>query len=161
VIVLAGDISIGYDDDGRGLPVVFVHGFPHNRSLWAPQLGGLAAPCRAITLDLRGFGDSTVASPYSMDRFADDIAAALAGALHAMRDRPDSIPTLATINVPTLVVVGEEDALTPMKEARTLHAGIAGSRLEVIAGAGHISNLERPAAFNYVVSEFLTSLTSQ
>ncbi len=85
----------------------------------------------------------------------------IAGALHAMRDQPDSTPTLATINVPTLVVVGEEDALTPVKEARTLHAGIAGSRLEVIAGAGHVSNLERPAAFNHVVSEFLTSLTSQ
>src|ERR1019366_4619071 len=63
VIVLAGDISIGYDDDGRGLPVVFVHGFPHNRSLWAPQLGGLAAPCRVIALDLRGFGESTLHRP--------------------------------------------------------------------------------------------------
>ena len=85
----------------------------------------------------------------------------IAGALEAMSTRPDSMPTLATIAVPTLVVVGEEDALTPVKEARALHAGIAGSRLEVIAGAGHVSNLERPAAFNHVVSEFLTSLTSQ
>jgi 3-oxoadipate enol-lactonase len=85
----------------------------------------------------------------------------IAGALHAMRRRPDSTPTLATTNVPTLVVVDEEDALTPMKEVRTLHLGIAGSRLEVIAGAGHISILERPAAFNHVVSKSLTSLTSQ
>jgi len=264
VIALVGDITIGYDDDGQGLPVTFLHGFPHNRSLWAPQLGGLAAPCRAIALDLRGFGESTVAPPYSMDRYADDVALLLeslgvqssvvvglsmggyvalalwrrhpellraiiladtragaddeqgranrrgmialarekgagavadrmiagmvgkttreknpdlveamhrmmsladvegiAGALQAMSERPDSTPTLATIAVPTLVIVGEEDALTPVKDARALHAGIAGSRLEVITGAGHVSNLERPAAFNHVVSEFLTSLTSQ
>ena len=85
----------------------------------------------------------------------------IVGALEAMRERPDSTPTLATIDVPTLVVVGEEDALTPVHEARILHAGISGSRLEVIAGAGHASSFERPAAFNHVVSEFLTSLTSQ
>jgi pimeloyl-ACP methyl ester carboxylesterase len=42
-----------------------------------------------------------------------------------------------------------------------MHLGIAGSRLEVIAGAGHVSNIERPATFNHVLSEFLVSLTAQ
>jgi pimeloyl-ACP methyl ester carboxylesterase len=40
-----------------------------------------------------------------------------------------------------------------------MHAAIAGSRLEVLSGAGHVSNVERPAAFNHVLTEFLASLT--
>ena len=76
-------------------------------------------------------------------------------ALQAMMDRPDSAPTLATIDAPVLIVVGEEDALTPVKESEAMHAAIAGSRLEIIPGAGHCANFERPAAFNQVVQEFL------
>jgi pimeloyl-ACP methyl ester carboxylesterase len=63
--------------------------------------------------------------------------------------------------VPTLIVVGDEDVLTPVKDSRAMQLAIAGSRLEVIAGAGHVSNMERPAAFNHVLSEFLVSLTAQ
>jgi len=63
------------------------------------------------------------------------------------------------INVlPTLIVVGSEDVSTPPRDARALHAAIPGSRLEVLQQAGHLSNLERPAAFNTVVTEFLGSL---
>jgi pimeloyl-ACP methyl ester carboxylesterase len=80
------------------------------------------------------------------------------GALTAMRDRPDSTPTLSTITVPTMIIVGDEDAITPVKDSRALHAGIAGSRLEVLSGAGHLVNVERPAAFNHVLSEFCASL---
>jgi 3-oxoadipate enol-lactonase len=82
-------------------------------------------------------------------------------ALDAMMTRPDSTPTLATIDVPTLIVVGDEDVLTPVSDARVMQLAIAGSRLEVIAGAGHVSNMERPATFNHVLSEFLVSLTAQ
>ncbi len=80
------------------------------------------------------------------------------GALEAMMGRIDSTPTLATIDVPTLVVVGAEDVLTPVSEAEILHDAIRGSALEVIEHAGHVSNLERPAAFNHVLSEFLAAL---
>ena len=79
-------------------------------------------------------------------------------ALQAMHDRPDSAPTLATIDVPTLVLVGDEDVVTPVDEARRLHAGIAGSRLAVIEGAGHVSTLERPGAANHLLREFLLAL---
>jgi pimeloyl-ACP methyl ester carboxylesterase len=264
VILLASDISMGYDDSGAGLPVVFLHGFPHDRSLWSSQIHGLAAPCRTLAFDLRGLGESSAVPPFSMDQYADDIASALivldtgpavvaglsmggyvafalwrrhpglvraliladtragaddaggiekrkgmidtvhrrgsraiademiggmvgkttrekhpelvdsmhammahapeagvAGALQAMYERPDSTPTLATITVPTLIIVGEEDVLTPPKESRAMQAAIAGSRLEVIADAGHVSNVERPAAFNHVVSEFVTSVISE
>lgn len=262
MIALGGETEIGYADVGTGLPVLFIHGFPHNRTLWAPQLSALVDRCRCIAVDLRGFGESTIAPPYSMDVYADDIATLLdrlaipqavvaglsmggyvalalwrrhrarvrglvladtragadseeargkrdqmidlartrgsaavadamitgmvgkttrqrhpeivdtvhtmlesapvegiVGALESMRDRPDSTPTLPTIDVPTLIVCGEEDVLTPVAESRAMQAGIAGSRLEVLAGAGHVSNLERPAAFNHVTSEFLGVLT--
>jgi pimeloyl-ACP methyl ester carboxylesterase len=85
-------------------------------------------------------------------------AEGIIGALEAMLGRPDSTDTCATIDVPTLVVVGDEDAATPPREAKALAAAIRGSRLEILQGAGHLSNLERPAAFNTVVSEFLASL---
>ena len=262
MIALCGDVEIGYEDVGKGLPIVFLHGFPHDRSLWAPQLGALMDRCRCIAPDMRGFGESAVHGPYTMNRYADDVVALLdtlhieraviaglsmggyiafafwrrhrarvrglvladtragadntegrakrramidtvraegieplvdaqvtgmlgkttrekhpeladyvkrmlarapaegvIGALEAMIARPDSTETLATIDVPTLVVVGDEDVLTPPKDARAMHEAIRGSRLEVVPGAGHLSNLERPAAFNHVVSEFVGVLT--
>jgi 3-oxoadipate enol-lactonase len=75
-----------------------------------------------------------------------------------MAERPDSTPMLGTIDLPTLVVGGAEDALTPPDELRTLAAAIPGSRLELLEHGGHLSPLERPAAFNHVVREFLGSL---
>jgi pimeloyl-ACP methyl ester carboxylesterase len=85
--------------------------------------------------------------------------ASIIQALQAMRDRPDSVPSLAAINVPTLVVVGEMDALTPPSLAETLAARIRGAKLVRIAGAGHLANLENPAAFNAAVLSFLRSLS--
>jgi pimeloyl-ACP methyl ester carboxylesterase len=255
-------LGIAYDAVGAGVPIVFIHGFPHNRTLWAPQLGALLTRARCVAPDLRGFGESEVRGPYSMQQYADDVAGMLdrlqidraviaglsmggyvafelwrrhskrirgliladtraggdgdeakakrremialarsrgseaiadaqlagmvgktsrercpdrvegvrammaaapvegiVGALEAMMERPDSTPTLATIDVPTLIIVGDEDVLTPPSEARAMQEQIAGSRLEVLAGAGHVSNVERPAAFNHVVSEFLGVLT--
>jgi pimeloyl-ACP methyl ester carboxylesterase len=256
------DIPIAYDDVGSGLAVLLLHGFPHHRGIWEPQLGGIAGDVRVIAPDLRGFGESGVAPPFTIDQYADDAAdlldalqvrqavigglsmggyvalafwrrhrdrvramiltdtragadsaeglaarremlamarqrgsAAVAdamitgmlgkttrekspelvdavhhmlesapvegviGALEAMMARPDSGPTLATIDLPVLIVVGEEDALTPVKEARAMHDAVRGSRLEVIPRAGHVSNFERPSAFNHVVSEFLAAVT--
>ncbi len=87
-------------------------------------------------------------------------AEGIIGALEAMMLRPDSTSLLSTIDVPTLIVVGDEDVPTPPKEARAMHERIAGSKLEVISAAGHLSNLERPAAFNHVLTEFLVALTA-
>ncbi len=262
MIALRGGVEMAYDDVGVGTPVVFLHGFPHNRTLWAPQLGALLDHWRCVAPDLRGFGESPAEPPFSMDQYADDVAhlldglgldraviaglsmggyvalafwrrhrarvraliladtraaadsdetrarrrtlmgvareqgsravataqmpimlgpstraknpgvvdavyqmlasapvAGIVGALEAMIARPDSTPTLATIDVPTLVIVGREDAVVPVAEAESMAAEIARSRLEVIDGAGHVSNLERPAAFNHVTSEFLAQLT--
>jgi len=81
------------------------------------------------------------------------------GALAAMRDRPDStalLPELA--GVPTLVVVGEEDRLTPVADAELIAKGIPGARLAIVKGAGHLAPLERPVEVNQLLKSFLQSL---
>ena len=65
---------------------------------------------------------------------------------------------VADIRVPTLVICGEEDRPTPPALSRALHEMIPGSRLEMIAGAGHLTNLEKPEAFNGVVDRFLSKV---
>jgi pimeloyl-ACP methyl ester carboxylesterase len=80
---------------------------------------------------------------------------AIAGAVRALMTRPDSTPLLATIHCPALIVVGEEDAVTPKAAAEEMHRGIAGSRMKVIPGAGHLTNLEDPNAFNAALADFL------
>lgn len=76
-------------------------------------------------------------------------------ALHALAGRPDSRPLLPGITVPTLILVGDEDTLTPPDAARTMAAAIPGSVLQVLPGAGHLANLEDPGAFNRTLLEFL------
>src|SRR6185369_15175026 len=60
-------------------------------------------------------------------------------ALDAMRDRPDRSGELSSIKVPTLVIVGDADAITPPKVAEAMQSKIPGAKLEVIRGAGHMS----------------------
>lgn len=263
MIAVVDSLEMGYDDVGTGLPMLLVHAFPLNRTMWAPQVSALVERCRCIAADFRGFGESSVRPPYSIEQYADDLAhlldvlhidkvvlagcsmggyAAFAfwrrhrhrvralvladtragadsdkalarrrelieiartegstaianlqiagmvgkttrekqpdtydavhrmiaqapvegivGALEAMMLRADSTALLGSIDVPTLIVVGDEDALTPVKEARAMHERVAGSRLEVITQAGHLASMERPAAFNHVLTEFLVALTS-
>ncbi len=261
MIAQLNGIDLSWDDVGAGVPVVFLHGFPLDRTFWKPQLSALIEQARCIAPDLRGFGGSTPAAPYSMDQYADDVAALLdhlgieraviaglsmggyvafalwrrhrdrvraliltdtratadaaeglekrrallevarregagavatrqlpallgattqernpdvgewlhlmmamqpvegvAGAIEAMMARPDSTPDLATITVPTLIVVGEEDTLTPPADAAAMAGAIRGARLETLALAGHLAPAERPAAFNHIVAEFVASL---
>ena len=61
----------------------------------------------------------------------------------------------AAIDIPTLVICGEEDKVTPPSLSEDLAAIIPEAKLETIPGAGHISNLERPAEFNRIVEEFI------
>ena len=79
----------------------------------------------------------------------------IAGMIGALMRRPDSTPLLATIRVPTLVIVGTEDTVTPPAIASEMHAAIAGSELVVIPAAGHLSNLEQPDAFTAALARFL------
>jgi 3-oxoadipate enol-lactonase len=77
IAMLPGGLELACDDVGSGTPLLFIHGWPHDRSLWAAQLSGLQTQARCIAPDLRGFGDSSVTPPYSIDQYADDLAALL------------------------------------------------------------------------------------
>ncbi len=70
----------------------------------------------------------------------------------------DITERLAAITVPTLIIAGRDDAITPLQRAEALHAGIAGSRLVVIDDAGHMVPSEKPAEFNRAVADFLQTL---
>jgi 3-oxoadipate enol-lactonase len=72
---------------------------------------------------------------------------AIAAAVRAMRDRPDSTPLLERLACSVTIVHGGEDALIPVSEAEAMHAAIPGSRLVVLPRAGHLSNLEDPSGF--------------
>lgn len=73
----------------------------------------------------------------------------------AIITRPDSRPLLASINCPTMVLVGEGDELTPPALAQEMASGIAGARLVVVPGSGHLSTLEQPDAVNAALGEWL------
>jgi pimeloyl-ACP methyl ester carboxylesterase len=97
--------------------------------------------------------------PDLVARVRDAILAAsppgIASALDGLARRADSRETLPTIAVPTLVLVGAEDVLTPPAEAITMAAAIARARLDVIPRAGHLANLENPDAVNATLRAFL------
>jgi len=76
-------------------------------------------------------------------------------ALVALRDRPDAVPGLAEITVPTLVIVGEFDVVTPPLTAARLAAYVNGSELIHIPEAGHLSNIENPDVFSGEVLKFM------
>ncbi|MER3467998.1 MAG: hypothetical protein C4312_05530 [Thermoflexus sp.] len=85
-------------------------------------------------------------------------AVGLIGALQAMAERPDRTALLPTIRVPTRILVGEEDVVTPPEVAQEMAAGIPGARLVQIPRAGHLANLEAPDAFNEAVRAFLSEV---
>jgi 3-oxoadipate enol-lactonase len=82
----------------------------------------------------------------------------IAGALVRLRDRPDSTRTLQEVGVPTLIVVGDEDVVTPAAESESMAGQLEDARLVRIPAAGHLSCLEQPAAFNAVLGEFLSGI---
>ncbi|HEV3001529.1 MAG TPA: alpha/beta hydrolase [Solirubrobacteraceae bacterium] len=81
-----------------------------------------------------------------------------AAGLRGRADRLDYVDMLADVTVPVLVVVGRHDELMPVAEAELMHERLPHSELVVIDGAGHLPNLERPAAFNRALERFLASL---
>ena len=253
-------------ETGTGLPLVLLHAFPLNASMWMPQREALGTSYRVITPDQRGFGGTQLGHDEpSLDEVADDVATmlsarkldrvvlgglsmggyvamafmrrhrervsaliladtkigadspeaaanrrriadevvaagtsaqlvdellpallgettrerralvlgrvkallekappyAVAWAQRAMAERPDSTDDLATVDVPTLVVVGEEDTLSPPAEAELIAKTIPGAQLVRIPDAGHLSAMEAPAEFNSAVTDFLAGIPSE
>ena len=259
--VSAGGADLAVEVRGEGAPILFIHGFPFDRTMWRHQLAGLSR-WKRIALDLRGAGASSApVDGYSVARYADDTvqvldtleleravvcglslggyilfellrrhpgrvraavfcntkaaadsgearrgrdemaalaeregAAAVAerllpqllapatfaaqpdvvahvremitrtpvpglvGALRALRDRPDSTPTLGTIGVPVLVVAGEEDKIAPAGGMRAMAQAIPGAQFAVIPAAGHLAPLEQPLATSRTLADFLDGL---
>ncbi|HEX9918204.1 MAG TPA: alpha/beta fold hydrolase, partial [Pyrinomonadaceae bacterium] len=243
-------------------PIVLLHGFPFNRTLWREQAAALGKHYRVITVDLRGHGETDATrDPATMEEMAEDVAALLgelgiarvvlgglsmggyvalafsrlfpervraliladtrpqadtdearlareetatralgegmqtiadtmlpkllapstlaerpevvarvremilntvpqgaASALRGMAVRRDHTKFLREINCPALIIVGSLDQITPLADAELMNREIRGSRLEVIAEAGHVSNVERPAEFNRALENFLSEL---
>src|ERR1051325_1163641 len=258
--IRVNDIQIAYTDTGIGRPVVLIHGYPFNRSLWNEQVAALSSSYRVIAPDLRGFGESDAASgTATMNAMAQDVAllmdhleisrAAIGGlsmggyvalafykqfpsrvralvladtraqgdteegkqtraqqaekalnegmagiadamlpkllppdtvskhpeivkfvrdmmlqtkpegaaaALRGMAEREDQTELLSKITVPTLILVGAEDAITPVADSEKMQNAIDDSRLVVLDHAGHVSNLERTQQFNDAFLHFLT-----
>jgi 3-oxoadipate enol-lactonase len=256
-------IQLAYTDTGLGQPVVLLHGYPFNRTLWNEQVSALSNSCRVITPDLRGHGESSATEgAATMNRMAQDVAALLdhleisravigglsmggyvalafykqfpsrvraliladtraqadteegkqtrrqqaekalaegmagiadsmlpklltpetvskrpavvklvrdmmlktkpegaAGALLGMAEREDQTPLLSQISCPALILVGQEDPITPVPDSEKMHREIAGSRLVVIENASHVSNLERTEQFNEELTRFLNLLS--
>lgn len=75
----------------------------------------------------------------------------------ALLTRPDNVPLLSWIDVPTIVVCGRQDALTPLFYAEEMAAGIRGSRLIVVENSGHLPPLEQPDEVNRILREWLTA----
>ncbi len=75
--------------------------------------------------------------------------------IRALRDRPDRRAELAAIGCPTLVIVGSGDKISPPAEMADLARAISGARLVEIAGAGHLSNLEKPSEFSAAIAHFI------
>jgi 3-oxoadipate enol-lactonase len=253
--------DIAYDDTGTGTPVILLHGYPFNRSLWRKQAAAFSDTYRLITPDLRGHGESEATDSVTLNEMAVDVAGLLdtlgieravvgglsmggyvalafqkqfpdrvralvladtraqsdnsearagreqqaqtairegmapiaegmlsklfapetpatnssvvsfvremmlktnpkgaAAALRAMAVREDHTEHLGEIRIPTLILVGAHDVITPSALSEEMHRRIAGSQLEIIAGAGHVSNLERPDEFNRALKTFLDAL---
>jgi pimeloyl-ACP methyl ester carboxylesterase len=87
-------------------------------------------------------------------------ATGAAAALRGRALRPDYTPVLAAVTVPTLVVVGSEDSYTSVDDARRTHRLVPGASLEVIDGAGHMPNLEKPQQFNAALHQLLNRVGS-
>jgi 3-oxoadipate enol-lactonase len=257
-------VEIAYEVEGprTGIPVVFIHGFPFNRSMWKPQTAVLRNDFHLITYDVRGHGGSgTGDGQYTVELFVDDLIALLdhlkisrcvaaglsmggyialraiernperfralvlcdtrseadgnegkirraaqakavktdgstkfaeafvgavfaketldgnpalveavkamirgttplsiAGTLIALACRTDTTASLFTVKVPTLILVGKSDTLTPVSASQAMKDKIPGSTMHIIPKAGHLSNMENPDDFNEHLASFLKSV---
>jgi pimeloyl-ACP methyl ester carboxylesterase len=98
-------------------------------------------------------GDGAVAELVDILRGVD--RKGMRGAIAGVTDREPCEDLLPSITTPTLVIVGAEDVATPVAKAETIAAGIAGSRLEIVEGAGHSSTIEKPSDVTALIRDFV------
>jgi pimeloyl-ACP methyl ester carboxylesterase len=90
------------------------------------------------------------------DMILETLPQGISDGLHGLAARPDSTSLLREISVPTLVVCGEEDVITPRAESEILERGIKGAELVMIPKCGHLPSMETPDVFNAVLLQFLS-----
>jgi 3-oxoadipate enol-lactonase len=138
--------SFAIHPDGQGI---------HDRSVAASQsmsMRQLAEARASVLLGSAATPDLLAEVVETMSRI-DPAAYRLGAAAVWLADQRDRA---AAIDVPTLVLVGDDDSITPPSLSEELLGMIAGSRLEVIEGAGHLANIEQPQAFNRAIESFLS-----
>jgi 3-oxoadipate enol-lactonase len=145
-LILADTFAV--HPDGRGIYERSVAASADLRALAEARVDFLLAP--GALDDVRSEVVETMAS-------IDPAAYRIGAEAVWLADQRDSA---AAIDVPTLVLVGEADRVTPPELSRELAAIVPGAKLETIPGAGHIANLERPAEFDARVEEFLAQVES-
>ncbi len=262
--MIINNLFISYSDEGQkgSSVIIFIHGFPFNKSIWNLQVESLKDKYRVITYDIRGHGNSDAGKEdFSIDLFVNDLISlmdalkidkailcglsmggyialnatekyserfdalilsdtqcfadtpeakekrlkaiesirkdgvekyaaesiknlfasesfetkvsviesvrelivktseqSLCSTLLALSDRKDTCHLLSDIKVPVLILVGNEDKITPPVAARFMNEKIKGSLLKIIDHAGHLSNLENPAEFNARLKKFVSSV---
>lgn len=159
------------------IPIILLHGYPFDKSMWDPQMEAMSGSYRMLPYDIRGFGaaafnEAFITSVFHKDTletkkdlvegirrvvFANSDSAIIRG-LSALAERTETCAALPSIRIPTLIVCGREDDVTPLPQSEAMHAAITGSQLCVIDGAGHLSNLEQPMVFNTHLLEFLMGM---
>ena len=119
---------------------------------------GASAIAAAMAKKLFAAGTPPAVREALEEQMAGMSVAGIMAALVAMRDRADSTALLPTLtDLPTLVIVGAEDQLTPPAAAERMVAAIPGAQLVVVEGAGHVPPVERPATVNEAFQAFLDS----
>ncbi|MFD6097814.1 alpha/beta fold hydrolase [Nocardiopsis flavescens] len=128
-----------------------------------------AVAARLCAQGMRSYADEmlvgmmTAANVRALPAVADHVRAMMyaappegaAAALRGRAERLDQLPLLRRISAPTLLVAGREDVFTPPGLAEAMHVRIPDSTVEIVEGAGHLPNLERPERFNEVLRRFL------
>ena len=144
--------------------VVVADGFVDMREVGGARIPEWAETIRATPMD--AFGRRYVESrltPSASDEAREALAAAIAkvppeayiDVMKAIFDNIAFTREAAAIRAPSLAIWGEQDEVTPLAHSQQIADTIPGARLETIPGAGHISNLDKPEAFNRLVGDFL------
>lgn len=78
--------------------------------------------------------------------------------MHALAMRKETCSRLIGIKLPVLILVGIDDIITPLSAAKVMHENIPGSKLNIVEQAGHLSNMENPYEFNYLIKKFIETV---
>jgi pimeloyl-ACP methyl ester carboxylesterase len=150
-LVLADTRANADDEDGRAA---------RDETIRLLREDGFEAFWEGLAPKLFSVGASTEVVERARTIAAERPIESLVASVEAMRDRFDSTSTLADVDVPALVLVGDDDAVTPPLAAREIVTGLVDGRYAELSGAGHLSPLERPAEFNEEVLLFLHQVLS-